>query len=311
MIACSFLPAATQMIYDMGLQHLLYGITSECPPSALAEKPPVVRGLLKGEHHTSEEIDHLFSASKTQGKRLYYVDETLLEDISPDVIFTQDVCKVCLIDTDYTQLAVARLSKQPALVLLSPGNLQDVFNCAITIARTLGEEQAAYEHLATLQQRLDDIRDRLHQHQAPLRRAMIMEWMTPVYNSGHWIPYQVICAGGVDMLSNPGTHSIIISWEKILEYDPEVLIVAPCGFTAERTAEELSLITSIPGWKELQAVRNNEVYLADYDLFTQPSASTLTDGVTVLAHLFHPNIFMIPARLLPRFRALDMQMLLH
>lgn len=307
MIASSFLPAATQMIYDMGLQHLLQGVTFECPPIALAEKEKVVRCVLEGKVYSSEEIDRIFSASKAQGKSLYYVDEEKLAAIAPDVIFTQDVCEVCQIDTHCTQQAVHKLAKQPQLVSLSPNNLQDVFNCAVTIATALGQEEAAYRHLAELQQRLDTIVDTLRLHRAPLRRVMIMEWMAPVYNCGHWIPYQVAYAGGVDMLSNPAGDSIVTPWEKICKYDPEVLVIAPCGFLTERSADELHLLTRQPGWEQLQAVRNNEVYLADYDLFTQPSASTLTDGVTVLARLFHPQIFSVPPRLEGKFRQLQLQ----
>src|ERR1700754_5041650 len=134
MVACSFLPAATQMIYDMGLQQYLHGITFECPHEALVEKEKVVRCVLEGKSYSSLEIDKIFSASKAQGKSLYYVDEALLQNISPDVIFTQDVCEVCQIDTVCTANAVAKLEKQPKLVSLSPNNLQDVFNTAITIA---------------------------------------------------------------------------------------------------------------------------------------------------------------------------------
>jgi iron complex transport system substrate-binding protein len=233
------------------------------------------------------------------------VDDAVLGAIAPDVIFTQDVCEVCQIDTHCTQQAVHKLPKQPELVSLSPNNLQDVFNCAITIGKALGEEAAAYRYLAGLQQRLDGIVDLLRAHRAPLRRVMIMEWMAPVYNCGHWIPYQVAYAGGVDMLSNPAGDSIVTPWEKILKYDPEVLVIAPCGFLTGRSAEELHLLTRVPGWEQLQAVRSNEVYLADYDLFTQPSASTLVNGVEVLAHLFHPDVFSAPRGLEHKFRLME------
>ncbi|MGX5820050.1 ABC transporter substrate-binding protein [Chitinophaga lutea] len=301
MRASSFLPAATQMIYDMGLQHLLDGITFECPPAALAEKQKAVRCVLEGKQYSSEEIDRIFSASKAQGKSLYYVDDAVLADVAPDVIFTQDVCEVCQIDTHCTQQAVYKLPKRPQLVSLSPNTLQDVFACAVTIGQALGQEEAAYRHLAALQQRLDQIVDRLRAHRAPLRRVMIMEWMAPIYNCGHWIPYQVAYAGGVDMLSNPGGDSIVTTWEKVRKYNPEVLVIAPCGFLTGRSAEELHLLTALPGWDTLTA----EVFLADYDLFTQPSASTLVDGVEVLAHLFHPQVFGPPEGLTHKFRSLS------
>lgn len=297
MVACSFLPAATQMIYDMNLQHLLHGITFECPPAALAEKSKVVRCVLEGKHYSSIEIDRIFSASKAQGKSLYYVDEELLQSIRPDVIFTQDVCEVCQIDTACTAAAVAKLDKQPDLVPLTPNNLQDVFNTAITIASAMGQEEAAYPYLAALQKRIDTIIDTLRAHKAPPKRVMVMEWVEPIYNCGHWIPYQIAYAGGIDMLSNPGGDSIVTPWEKIVRYNPEVLVIAPCGFTIERTAEELHLLTNKPEWNQLTAVQQEAVYIADYDLFTQPSASTLTDGIEILASMFHPTLFTVPPHL--------------
>jgi len=279
MTACSFLPAATQMIYDMQLQHLLQGITFECPPQALAEKRKVVRCVLEGKQYSSIEIDRIFSASKAQGKSLYYVDEAALQEIAPDVIFTQDVCEVCQIDTACTAAAVANLNKQPELVALTPNNLQDVFQTAITIAAALGAEEAAYPYLAKLQQRINNIIDTLRAHRAAPKRVMIMEWIEPVYNCGHWIPFQVAYAGGIDMLSNPAGDSIVTPWEKILRYDPEVLVIAPCGFDVKRSREELHLLTQKPGWENLTAVKEQAVHIADYDLFTQPSAGTLVDGI--------------------------------
>ena len=294
---CSFLPAATQMIYDMGLQDSLCGITFECPTVALAEKPKVVRCVLEGRTYTSPEIDKIFSASKAAGKSLYYVDEELLQTIAPDIIFTQDVCEVCQIDTAYTAAAVGKLKKPPLLISLSPNNLQDVYNIAVTIASAMKKEEAAYSYLSQIQKRTASILDKLRQHQMPLKRVMIMEWMEPIYNCGHWIPFQVAQAGGIDMLSNPSGNSIVTSWDKIMKYDPEVLVIAPCGFNIKRTAGELHLLKQREGWNELTAVREENVYLADYDLFTQPSASTLIDGVELLAACFHPKIFDVPTRI--------------
>jgi iron complex transport system substrate-binding protein len=301
MTACSFLPAATQMIYDMGLQHLLHGVTFECPPAALNEKEKVVRCVLEGHQYSSEEIDRIFSASKANGKSLYFVDEEVLQKILPDVIFTQDVCEVCQIDTACTAAAVANLEKQPTLVTLTPQTLDDVYYTAVTIATALGHESAAYHYLAGLQKRTLHILDKLRRHQMPLKRVMLMEWIAPVYNCGHWIPFQVAQAGGIDMLSNPGGDSIVTSWEKIVKYNPEILVIAPCGFQVERSKEELHLLTAKPEWQQLEAVKNNTVFICDYDLFTQPSASTLVDGIEMLAALFHPSLFKVPDHLQSKF----------
>jgi len=286
----SFLPAATKMIYDMGLQEYLYGVTFECPKEA-EHMPKVVRCILEGKHYSSIEIDRIFSASKAQGKSLYWVDDELLESIAPDIVFTQDVCEVCNIDTVCTETAVMKLSKQPQLVPLSPNNLQDVFECALTIARAMGKEEVALNYLASLQKKTDGILDALRANKAPLKRIMLMEWIAPIYNCGHWIPFQIAAAGGVDMLSNPAGDSIVTPWDKIVRYNPEVLVIAPCGFDVGRTREEMSVLTAKPGWDELAAVKNNQVYLADFDMFTQPSIGTLVAGIEALSCMFHPEIF--------------------
>jgi len=286
----SFLPAATKMIYDMGLQEYLYGVTFECPKEAAAQ-PKVVRCILEGKNYSSIEIDRIFSASKAQGKSLYWVDDELLESIAPDIVFTQDVCEVCNIDTVCTETAVMKLSKIPKLVPLSPNNLKDVFECAITIAKALGKEEVALKYLANLQKETDNILDQLRANKAPLKRVMLMEWIEPIYNCGHWIPFQIAAAGGVDMLSNPAGDSIVTSWEKVVKYNPEVLVIAPCGFDKERTLQEITLLSAKSNWSELDAVKTNQVYIADFDMFTQPSIGTLVQGIQALACMFHPEIF--------------------
>lgn len=294
---CSFLPAVTQMMYDMGLEDHLFGITFECPQQALEEKLPVVRCVMEGKNLTSTEIDALFSASKHQGKSLYYVDEPVLKQIAPDIIFTQDICDVCQIDTECTAAAVAVLEKQPEIISISPESLEDVFSTAIKIGEALGQEEKAYVYLEALHKRIDKVIDNLWKHRAMPKRVMLMEWIQPIYNCGHWIPHQIAYAGGTDMLANPSGDSIVTPWDKIVKYDPEILVIAPCGFTITRTMEEMHLLTQKPGWETLKAVKNNKVFLANFELFTQSSAGTLVDGIELLAGLFHPDINSIPTQL--------------
>jgi iron complex transport system substrate-binding protein len=301
MKVCSFLPAATRMIYDMGLQEYLYGVTFECPSEAVAEKPKIVRSVLEGRQYSSAEIDAVFSASKAQGKSLYYVEEALLQQIEPDIIFTQDVCEVCQIDTNCTMAAVAHLKKQPALISLTPKNLDDVYATAVTIASAMGREEAAYEYLSGLQKRTDDILDTLRKNSMPLKRVCLLEWIDPVYNCGHWIPFQIAQAGGIDLLGNPAGYSVVTPWDKIVQYNPEVLIIAPCGFPVDRSVQELHLLSRKDGWQQLKAVHNKQVYLLDFDLFTQPCPGTLMNGIELLAALFHPQLFSVPPHLRHKF----------
>lgn len=281
------------MMYDMNLQDHLYGITFECPEQALEEKTPVVRCIFEGKNYTSLEIDAFFSASRNQGKKLYYVDEKLLAEIAPDIIFTQDMCDVCQIDMACTSKAVANLKKQPKLISISPASLTDVFDNAVTISKALDKEEVAYEYLAKLHSRIDVVIDTLRASKVLPKRVLFMEWLAPIFNCGHWIPHQIGYAGGVDMLSNPSGDSIVTSWDKILKYDPEILVIAPCGFTIERTLQEMHLLTKKPGWDTLKAVKEDKVFVADFDLFTQSSASTLVDGIELLAGLFHSDVIAV------------------
>ncbi|WP_113635224.1 ABC transporter substrate-binding protein [Nubsella zeaxanthinifaciens] len=290
MKAVSFLPAATQMMYEMGLEGYLQGITFECPTVA-HHLPKIVRCIFEGKDYSSAEIDRIFSSYKREGKSLYWVEQELLEQTQTDVIFTQDLCEVCNIDTQCTSAAVAKLSKQPQLVPLSPNNLNDVFDAAYTIGRVLGEETKALLYLASQKAIIDRVLTTLRENNMPLKRVMLMEWIEPIYNCGHWIPFQIAQAGGVDMLSNPAGDSIVTEWQKIVKYDPEVLVIAPCGFSKERTLEELHLLTSKPTWQHLTAVKNKQVFIADFDMFTQPSVGTLVKGIEALACMFHPSIF--------------------
>ena len=304
MRVCSFLPAVTQMIYDIGLDNELYGVTFECPEKALAEKKRVVRCELEETNYTSEEIDRIFSASKADGRSLYYVDDAVLRNIAPDIIFTQDVCEVCQIDTECTAAAVAKLDKQPELISISPDSLEDVFSSLLTIGAAFKREEKAKKHLADLQSRIDAIIDQQRAHRLRPRKVSLLEWIDPIYNCGHWIPDQIAHAGGVDLLSHPSGDSIVTPWEKIVRYNPEVIVIAPCGFSIERTLQEIDILKSKAEWNTLKAVQDKAIYIADFDLFTQSSASTLVEGIELLASLFHPQYFTTPIALQAKVKPL-------
>jgi iron complex transport system substrate-binding protein len=214
---------------------------------------------------------------------------------------------VCQIDTACTAAAIARLPKQPTLIPLTPQSLQDVFQTAVIIAAAMRNEEAAYQYLAGLQKRTDSILDMLRRHRMPLKRVLLLEWIEPLYNCGHWIPFQIAQAGGIDMLSNPAGDSIVTAWEKIVKYNPEVVVVAPCGFHIGRAAEELHLLQNKAGWNDLEAVKRKQVFLADFDLFTQPSPGTLVNGIELLAALFHPQLFRVPGALTAKFKNISQE----
>ncbi|HTL99477.1 MAG TPA: ABC transporter substrate-binding protein [Holophagaceae bacterium] len=298
MKACSFLPACTHMIHDLGLDDRLAGVTFECP----SDKPAVIRSVLEGHTYDSAEIDRVVSEAAREGRSLYFVDRDLLERLAPDLVFTQHVCDVCQIGTSEVERAIFGLPKVPRVVPLVPRRFDDVVENALTIARELGDEPAGDRFVAACQARVGAVVDRLRAHRLPMRRALVLEWMDPLYNCGHWIPDQIALAGGCDALSNPAGYSVPLEWERLRRYDPEVLVAAPCGFHVARAERELDRLTRLEGWEDLQSVRSGRAFLADADLFTQPSLGGLVDGVELLAALFHPGHFEVPPRLREKVR---------
>lgn len=301
MIVSSMMPAVTQMIYDMGLQHLLNGITFECPKQALQEKEVLVRCVLEDKEYTSKEINELFSESKRTGKSLYYINEEVMHAIAPNLVFTQDVCDVCQIDTESAEKSLSKLKVIPKTVSITPQSLEDVFTDAITIATEIGFPKIGEEYVARLKIKIANIVDQQRAARVMPKSVMLLEWIDPLFNCGHWIPHQIGYAGGIDLLSHPSGDSIVVDWEKIVKYNPEVLVIAPCGYSMERTKQDMKFLEERTEWKQLKAVQNKQVYIADFDLFTQSSASTLVDGIVVLSKMFHPEVFKEPVDLEHRY----------
>ncbi|MDI9358787.1 MAG: ABC transporter substrate-binding protein [Phycisphaerales bacterium] len=295
MKVCSFLPAATQMIYDMGLDTYLEGVTFECPTKALKEKEVVVRCIIENNNYSSHEIDKIFSESKRNNKSLYWVENQKLKAIEPDIIFTQDTCEVCQIDTNCARMSIAFMDKPATLIPLSPNSLEDVFNTALTIAQSLNCKEKGVAYVSENRQRLNAILEiQKNNCLKPINMALL-EWIDPFYNCGHWIPDQIKQAGGIDQIANPHGDSSRITLTRILNYNPDILVIAPCGFSIERTERDLNVfIEKNPIFKELSAFKNNRIFLANYDLFTQPSLSTLIDGIELLSHFFYPRFFNAP-----------------
>ena len=291
MKVCSFLPAATQTIYDLGLQDFLHGVSFECPPKALQEKKIVVRCILEGNNYSSEEINTIFSNSLQTGRSLYYLEDEIIKDISPDIIITQDTCEICLIDTKCVQQLMPKLSKQPSIISISPDNLQDVLNTVITIGQAFNEIEKANNFLLKLVQRIQDVQNKLNSEKLSSRKILFLEWLDPFFNCGHWIPNQIEKAGGIDLLGVAGQNSYAIPFQKIVDYNPEIIVIAPCGFNIDRTENDFKKVFPKYPFHLLQAVQNNQVFIADFDLFTQPSPSTLVDGIELLATIFFPEHF--------------------
>lgn len=281
---CSFFPAATTMIQQLGLEQYLCGVTFECP----SDKPSVVRSHIEGNKMSSFEINETVATYNKENKSLYYIDLDLLEAISPDIIITQGVCDICQISDSYVRNTISKLSKKPAILALTPKSLNDVFDDSLAIASSVNKENLATILREKLDTRIHTIQNKLKN--TPLKKISFIEWIDPIYNCGHWIPDQIKIAGGIDALANPYGYSKPMQWKKITEYNPEIIIFSPCGFDIKSTLSEINILTKKEGWNNLNAVKKLQVYIADADLFTQPS-TTLVDGIEVLANIMRPSIF--------------------
>jgi iron complex transport system substrate-binding protein len=287
----SFLPSATEIACALGLSQQLVGITHECDyPPEIMGKPVVVRSALPIEQMTQDEIDRAVAERMRAGHSLYEVDEELLQRLAPDLILTQDLCQVCAPSgTEITQ-ALSLLSKKPQILWLTPNSLKEIFDNVRELGEATGRAKAAEELIATGRMRLQRIED-LTSRATRRPSVFCMEWLDPVYCSGHWVPEMVRLAGGVDALSREGADSVRIPWDEVKEFGPDVLIITPCGYNLERVVALSKKLSTYPGWSELPAVKQNQVYAVDANSYFARPGPRVVDGTELLAHLIHPELF--------------------
>ncbi|HKO42030.1 MAG TPA: cobalamin-binding protein [Pyrinomonadaceae bacterium] len=287
----SFLPSATEMACALGLGDQIVGVTHECdyPPEVKA-KAIVVRAALPISQMTQLEIDVAVSERMRDGRSLYEIDEQLLQQLAPDLILTQDLCQICAPSGNEVSHALKLLPKKPEVLWLTPNTLAQIADNALQLGEATGRQSEARQLVADGRARLDQVKNKTSDltHRP---RVFCMEWLDPVYCSGHWVPEMVQIAGGVDQLSKQGSDSVRVSWDDVLEWDPEVLVITPCGYDLPRVIEESQKLPNYPDWSNLSAVRNSRVFAVDANSYFARPGPRVVDGTELLAHLIHPDIF--------------------
>jgi iron complex transport system substrate-binding protein len=287
----SFLPSATEMVCVLGLTDKLVGITHECDyPQAVQGKPVVVRSAVPVERLTQTGIDEAVAERVRKGLSVYQVDENLLLELAPDLILTQDLCQVCAPSGNEVTQALNALREKPHILWLTPRTLADIANNLRDIGATAGCPDEAEKWIAANFGKIDEIA-RLAAQCASRPRVFCMEWLDPVYCSGHWVPEMVRIAGGVDELAREGSDSVRIAWNDVLEWAPEILILMPCGNHLDKVLELAPQVRSLPGWADLPAVRKNQVYAVDASSYFARPGPRVVQGTELLAHLIHPEKF--------------------
>jgi iron complex transport system substrate-binding protein len=287
----SFLPSATEMACALGLSEQLVGITHECDyPPEIKGKAVVVRKALPIETMSQAEIDVAVSERMRDGRSLYEVDEKLLQELAPDLILTQDLCQVCAPSGNEVSQALNLLPKKPQILWLTPNSLEQIFANLHELGEATGHTKKAEELIAEGRTRLEKIAA-VTRNLPDHPRVFCMEWLDPVYCSGHWVPEMVRIAGGIDGLAREGSDSVRIPWNKVLEWKPEILIITPCGFNLEQVVEQSRQLCSYPRWSSLPAVLNHRVYAVDANSYFARPGPRVVDGTELLAHVIHPDLF--------------------
>lgn len=288
---CSLLPSATEIAYALGLGEHLVAVTHECdyPPEA-AQKPAITSSVLEHAHSDSGEIHRGITGLVHEGKSIYHLDHDLLEQLEPDLILTQELCDVCAVSYNIVREAARVLEGKPEIVSLEPNLLNDILANIRLVAEKTGTESQAQALLDAFEERINHVVTATA-HITVRPRVYCMEWLDPPFAAGHWIPEMVSMAGGKEGLGVLGQPSEQVSWEAVVEFAPEVLILMPCGFDLQRTVDETPALGELPEWQDLPAVRNDRVYAVSGSAYFNRPGPRIIDGLEILAEIIHPELF--------------------
>ncbi|MFB6131206.1 MAG: ABC transporter substrate-binding protein [Salinigranum sp.] len=284
----TLLPSATEIVCALGLDPV--GVSHECsyPPRA-AEKPSVNRCLVDAEASCGDVDERVRAAAEEHGS-VYEIDgETLLE-ADPDLIVTQGVCDVCAVDRVLVEEAVADLGLDAEILTTDVHGLEDLLADVRRIGAAAGAEARADDLVARLRGRIERV-ERTAADAGRTPRVTVLDWLEPAMVAGHWIPEMVDLVGGEYGIAEPGGYSEPTEWQTVREFDPEVLIAAPCGFPLHQTLEHVDELTDRDGWDALSAVRNGRAYAMEGDAYVNCPGPRLVDTLEHLAGLVHPDSF--------------------
>lgn len=292
----SLLPSATEVICALGLEDCLVGVTHECDfPPSVKKLPKVTRTLIPT-GSSSADIDRLVREQLRTTRALYRLDLPTLEHVRPDLIVTQALCDVCAVAEDEVRSAACALPGTPRIVSLEPQTLSEVFDAVRHLAEVAGVDQKGEEIVRELEDRVEAVVGRSAGLQYRPRVALL-EWLDPPFCSGHWGPELVRLAGGIEGLGREGKPSRTVEWREVIEWNPEVVVVACCGFSVERSLWDLPQLGAVPAWSTVPAVLSGEVYVVDGSQYISRPGPRLVDSLEMLAHILHPDIHPLPTGL--------------
>ena len=292
----SLLPSATETLYELGTGSQIMGVTHECnyPPEAKL-KPRVINSSFDASTMSSKEIEDKVVELFGNGQNIYIISEDVLKESRPDIIIAQGICEVCSPFTKEINRAISILGYNPEVVILDPHNISDILDNIPEIAQKVEKIKEGQELVRKLEDKIYRIKKITEQKNVVnLPKVVGLEWLDPFFTTGHWVPEMVEIAGGINGISKSTEQSRRTSLEEIKKFDPDKIILMPCGFNIDKTIKEYkstSTLNNNQEWNNLRAIKNNELYVVDAgSYFSKPGPRTIT-GIEILAKIISPNEF--------------------
>jgi len=289
----SLLPSATEILFALGLDREIVGVSHECDfPARARAKRVVIHSRLPHDAPPAE-IDRLVREYVSRGESLYSVDAEALAELAPDLIITQDLCQVCAASPDDLAGTLARFSNLPEVLSLNPQDLGDVWRDILWVGEATCRGHEAEALLKKIGTRLGELEGQIGgvEHRP---RVAILEWLQPFYVAGHWVPEMIEIAGGKDVLGRKRTPSFRVSAEEVIEAAPEILLIAPCGYSANQARDEYLAMSFPEEWSAIPAVRNSRVYALNANGYFSRPGPRLVSGIEALAKIVHPEVVVSP-----------------
>jgi len=284
----SFLPSATEIIYALGRGADLFGRSYACDyPGDTGRLAVIVRSLIDPENMTPREIDTKVNEAAEDGRSLHEIDAELLLEAKPDLIFAQELCDVCAPSPSVIKEAQKFLDREGQVVYLNPLNLEGIFESILVVGNALDETAAAKKLVEDLRSKIESVQEIIAGE--PRRKVFMLEHPDPPFCSGHWVPDQVDAAGGTEVFGRSGKKSIRVTWQNVAEKDPDIIVIAGCGYKMKDLPAAITALSVIPEWNDLRAVREGGVIGVDGDSFFARPGPRVVDGIRILAHCLFPE----------------------
>ena len=284
----SLLPSATEIAFALGLGDQVVAVSHECdyPPEA-AKRPVLTKSAFHHKIHRSVEVDQ---EVEKLGGDIYEIDEKLLERLQPDLILTQELCAVCAVSYTKVKEAARVLEAGTKIISLEPTSLEEIVDNILLVGKTTRKLERAQELGSQLLSRIHAVKSKTRNLRST-PRVFFMEWLQPPWAGGHWIPQMIDYAGGVDALGRIGKPSHRIDWSEVLDYQPEIIVLSPCGFDLNGVLGELHELESYLGWDKIPAYKSHCIYAVNASAYFSRPGPRIVNGLELLAHMIHPELF--------------------